>query len=119
MVYDCEKRRQYRANEIKKYGLYKLNRHQALRRAIHAGRVTDDMMARYEFTVEDLPFLNEEPVPPKQALTRDETRFRDARRKQLKRSLSVGAISDEMQAKYKFTAMELPFLATVDCNDKY
>jgi hypothetical protein len=52
-----EERRRYRANEVKKHGIFELNRMQALRRALKTGSVTDMLKDRYGFTMDDLPFL--------------------------------------------------------------
>jgi hypothetical protein len=44
--------------ERREYGLYRLNRANALRRARKKGYVTPESYAKYQFTCEELPFLN-------------------------------------------------------------
>ena len=55
-----EQRRKYRDAEVKKHGLEILNRKQELRRALKKGNVTPFILAKYQFSSDELPFLKEE-----------------------------------------------------------
>ena len=55
-----EQRKKYRDAEVKKHGLEILNRKQELRRALKKGNVTPFILAKYQFSSDELPFLKEE-----------------------------------------------------------
>ena len=55
-----EQRKKYRDAEVKKHGLEMLNRKQELRRALKKGNVTPFILAKYQFSSDELPFLKEE-----------------------------------------------------------
>ena len=50
----------YRQNEVNKHGLYALNRRQALLRALKSNYVSPNLLLRYQFSNEELPFLDEQ-----------------------------------------------------------
>ena len=55
-----DQRRMYRQNEVNKHGLYALNRRQALLRALKSNYVSPNLLLRYQFSNEELPFLDEQ-----------------------------------------------------------
>lgn len=56
--YTTERRRKYKDNEIAKLGLYGFNRKQVLNKAKRVGYITCNMLEKYQFSSEELPFLS-------------------------------------------------------------